>query len=116
MIKTFDLTYRRCVELSQDLTSLLWAQLHHAWWAQLHHAQAFAHVEEYVAILGVGSQPKQGLAKVWTKNETQESHSMLPGVWESVKEWTFTFSSELPNFYKAIARVETHWIETFLIS
>ncbi len=41
-----------------------------------------------VSTLALGSRPKQGLAKVWAKNEAWESHSMLLGVWESVKEWT----------------------------
>jgi hypothetical protein len=33
---------------------------------------------QYVATLILGSQPKQGLAKVWAKREVQESHLMLP--------------------------------------
>jgi len=39
-----------------------------------------------VATLALGSRPKQGFAKVWTKNETHESHFMFPGVQESVRE------------------------------
>jgi hypothetical protein len=35
---------------------------------------------ENVATLALGSQPKQGLAKVWAKSETSESHFMLLGV------------------------------------
>jgi hypothetical protein len=35
-----------------------------------------------VATLTLGSQPRQGLAKVRTKSEAQESHFMLSGVWE----------------------------------
>jgi hypothetical protein len=35
-----------------------------------------------VATLALGSRPKQGLVKVWAKNETQKSHFMLLGVWE----------------------------------
>jgi hypothetical protein len=34
----------------------------------------------------LGSQPKQGLAKVWAKSETWESHFMFPGMQESVRE------------------------------
>jgi hypothetical protein len=40
----------------------------------------------HVATLALGSQPKQGLTKVQNKNEARESHFMLLGVWESVKE------------------------------
>ncbi len=49
-----------------------------------------------VATLTLGSWPKQRLAKVWAKSEAWESHFMLMGVWESVKEWTSTLPSELP--------------------
>jgi hypothetical protein len=34
----------------------------------------------------LGLRPKQGLTKVWAKSEARESHFMLPGVWESVRE------------------------------
>jgi hypothetical protein len=50
----------------------------------------------FVATLALGSQPRQRLATVWAKSEAWESHSMLPGMWESVREWTFTLPSELP--------------------
>jgi len=50
----------------------------------------------------------QGLAKVWAKKETQESHLMLPGMQESVKEWTLTFPSELPLW-----ELESWWIFEF---
>jgi hypothetical protein len=33
-----------------------------------------------VTTLTLGSQPRQGLAKVWAENETQKSHFMLLGV------------------------------------
>jgi len=39
-----------------------------------------------VATLTLGSRPKQGLAKARAKSEAQESHFMLLGVWESVRE------------------------------
>ncbi len=39
-----------------------------------------------VIALALGSRPRQGLAKVQTKNEARESHFMLSGVWESVRE------------------------------
>jgi hypothetical protein len=34
----------------------------------------------FVTTLALGSRPRQGLAKVWAKNEAQESHFMLPRV------------------------------------
>jgi len=37
-------------------------------------------LNENVATLALGSEPRQGLAKVRTKNEAQESHFMLLGV------------------------------------
>jgi hypothetical protein len=39
-----------------------------------------------VATLALGSRPRQGLVKMQAKNEAQESHFMLPGVRESVRE------------------------------
>jgi hypothetical protein len=39
-----------------------------------------------VATLTLGSQLRQGLAKVWAKNEARESNFLLSGVWESVSE------------------------------
>jgi hypothetical protein len=41
---------------------------------------------EFVATLALGSRPKQGFARVQAKREARESHLMLPGVWESVRE------------------------------
>ncbi len=48
-----------------------------------------------VATLTLGLWPRQGLTKLWAKSEAQESHFMLPGVWESVREWTSTLPNEL---------------------
>jgi hypothetical protein len=39
-----------------------------------------------VTTLALGLRSRQGLAKVWVKNEVRESHFMLLGVWESVRE------------------------------
>jgi hypothetical protein len=39
-----------------------------------------------VATLALGSQLRQRLAKLWAKNEAQESHVMFPKEWESVRE------------------------------
>jgi hypothetical protein len=58
-----------------------------------------------VTTLALSSQPRQGLTKVRAKSEARESHSMLPGVWESVKEWTSTLPSELPFW-----ELESQWI------
>jgi hypothetical protein len=49
-----------------------------------------------VTTLTLGSQPRQGLARLWAKKETKNSHLMLPWMQKSVKEWTLTPPSELP--------------------
>jgi len=49
-----------------------------------------------VATLALGLRPKQGLARVQDKTGAREAHLILPGVQESVREWTLTFPSELP--------------------
>jgi hypothetical protein len=41
----------------------------------------------YVATLALGSRPRQGLVRVWTKSEARESHFMLPGGWECRRVW-----------------------------
>jgi hypothetical protein len=55
----------------------------------------------------------------------RESRSMFPRVQESVREWTLSLPSEfplsgldsqwIPNFFKVIVGVKTHWIDVFLI-
>jgi hypothetical protein len=57
-----------------------------------------------VATLTLGSRPKQGLARLWAKREPQEAHCVLSGVPKSVREWTFTLSSELPCW-----ELESQW-------
>ncbi len=71
-----------------------------------------------VTTLTLGLQPRQGLARVRAKREAWESHFMLLGVHESVRERTLTLPSELPfwewslggllNIERAIAGVKTH--------
>jgi hypothetical protein len=39
-----------------------------------------------IVTLALGLRPKQGLAKARAKREARESHFMLPGVQESVRE------------------------------
>jgi hypothetical protein len=80
----------------------------------------------FVATLALGLQPRQGLVKVQAKNVAWESHFMFLGVWESVKEWSFTLQMRshfgnwspdgFPNLQKVITSIKTHWIEKFLIS
>ncbi len=41
-----------------------------------------------VATLALGSRPRQGLARLRAKREAWESHLMLLGVQQSVREWT----------------------------
>ncbi len=77
-----------------------------------------------IATLTLGSQLRQGLARLLAKKAARESHFMLMGMQKSVKEWTFTLLSELPfweleywwsfNFQRAISGVKTHGIEFFL--
>jgi hypothetical protein len=61
-----------------------------------------------IATLALVSRPRQGLAKMGAKNEAQESHFMFMGVWESVREWTFTLLSELPFW-----ELESWWSPEF---
>jgi hypothetical protein len=49
-----------------------------------------------VATLALGSRPRQWGCKGAGQEEARESHHLLPGMWESVREWTFTLPSELP--------------------
>jgi len=59
----------------------------------------FYHLKHFhliVITLALGSWPKQGLVKVRAKREAQESHFMLLGMQENVREWTLTLSSEFP--------------------
>jgi hypothetical protein len=61
-----------------------------------------------IATLTLDSRTKQGLAKVRATSEAQESHFMLSKVWGSVKEWTSTFSNELPKW-----ELESQWTPKF---
>jgi len=49
-----------------------------------------------VVTLALGSWPRQGFVKVQANNEAQDSHFMLPKVWESMREQIPTLPSELP--------------------
>jgi len=46
------------------------------------------HQKLFVTTPTLGSRPRQGLTKVRAECEGQESHFMLLGMWESVREWT----------------------------
>jgi hypothetical protein len=52
----------------------------------------------------LGSQPRQGFARLRAKREAQESHFVLLGVKNNVREWTFTLPSELPFW-----ELESQW-------
>jgi hypothetical protein len=43
-----------------------------------------------VVTLALGLRLRQGFARLWAKEGSRESHNILPGVWEGVKEWTLT--------------------------
>ncbi len=62
-----------------------------------------------VATLTLGSQPRQRLVRLWAKREAWESHFMLPGMQNSVREWALTLLSELPFW-----ELETQWTPKFL--
>ncbi len=49
----------------------------------------------------------KGVGQKWS----WDSHFMLPGVWKSVREWTFTLSSELP-----LGELESRWTFKYLES
>jgi hypothetical protein len=57
-----------------------------------------------VVTVALGSQPRQGLTKVWAKGEARESNFMLSKVQKSVKEWTPTLPSEFPFW-----ELESQW-------
>jgi hypothetical protein len=42
--------------------------------------------KKHVATLALGSQPKQGLARMQDKKEAHDTHLILSGVQESVRE------------------------------
>jgi hypothetical protein len=64
-----------------------------------------------ITTLTLSSRPRQRPARVRAKREARESRLMLLRVWESVREWTFTFPSELPLW-----ELESKWISKFLES
>jgi hypothetical protein len=55
----------------------------------------YAFLTIVVATLTLGLRPRQGVARLWAKRKTWESHHMFPGVPKSVREWIVTFPSEL---------------------
>jgi len=57
-----------------------------------------------VATLALGSRPRQRGCKSAGQEEARESHHILPGVWESVREWTLTLPMQLPLW-----EMETRW-------
>jgi hypothetical protein len=65
-------------------------------------------VVDFVVTLALGLRPKPRLTKVRAKCEGWESHFMLPGVWESVREWTLTLPRELPLW-----ELESWWTPEF---
>jgi len=49
-----------------------------------------------VATLALGSWPRQRGCKGEGQEETRETHHILPGMQESVREWTLTLPRQLP--------------------
>jgi hypothetical protein len=58
----------------------------------------------FVATLALGLRPRQRSCKVAGQKEAQESHHILSGVWENVKEWTLTLPRQLPLW-----EMESQW-------
>jgi hypothetical protein len=67
-----------------------------------HKIMCSTHKTLNVTTLALGSRPRQRLQKVQAKCEGQESHFMLPRVWENVREWTFTLPSELSSLERGV--------------
>jgi len=57
-----------------------------------------------VATLALGSRPRQRGCKGAGQEEARESHHILPGVQESVREWTLTLPRQLPLW-----EMESRW-------
>jgi hypothetical protein len=68
-----------------DLPRLLswWLQMG---WAIMMHMHCHFILSFIIVTLTLGLRPRQRLAMVWTTNEDQESHFMLPRVQEGVRE------------------------------
>jgi hypothetical protein len=62
-------------------------------------------VTHVVATLALGSRPRQGLARMRDKKESQGAHLILLKVQKSVREWTFTLPSDFPLW-----EFESRWI------
>ncbi len=75
---------------------------HHNKLAQVHDVQSWITI---VATLALGLQPMQRGYKNASQEEAQESHHILPRVWESVREWTLTLLRQL-----SLWEMESRWI------
>ncbi len=84
-------------------TRSAWRESINKQWLEIH-VWRRCKLNKIVVTLALGSWPRQGLAKVRAENETWEPHFMLPRVWESVREWTFTLSNEFPLW-----EVQSRW-------
>jgi len=72
-----------------------------------------------VATLALGSQPRQGFARLWAKKKPG-SEGKCEGMNLHIPKGAFTLGvwslGGLPNLQRKIAGVKTQWIEKFLIS
>jgi len=57
-----------------------------------------------IATLTLGLRPRQRGCKSVGQEEAWESHHILPGLWESVREWTLTLPRQLPLW-----EMESQW-------
>jgi hypothetical protein len=63
-----------------------------------------SHVCIFVVTLALGSRPRQRACKGAGQEDPRESHHILPGVLESVREWTLTLPRQLPLW-----EMESRW-------
>jgi hypothetical protein len=75
----FDLFFYVCKLSILGLSTIYWNLLVKFVYTQFHVINIFSFFP-FVATLALGSQPRQGLARLWAKKEAHESHHMLTGV------------------------------------
>jgi hypothetical protein len=89
----------------------------------LHRLKSMSFSTKIVATLALGSQPRQGVARLRAKRGTRESHHMFSRVWGNnphPPKWTpivgIGVPNGLPNLQNVIVGVKTHRLEKFFIS
>jgi hypothetical protein len=88
---------RLVLQIQCSYNYLCYLTLLSTWWGYCMHTWP-------VAILGLGSRPRQKGYKGAGQREARESHQGLPRVYESVREWTLTLPRQLPLW-----EMESRW-------